>query len=177
MLCAVPLTARPDFAVSAVSCRADHPRWSEPDVRDDHRLVLVRRGRFRRRADGASADLDPTLGYLGAPGEEERFAHPAGGDVCTSINLGPRLREGLTGRTTVYVDTRVDMAHRRLLAAAAGGDVDYALTEELLHLIAAAARRPAPGPAPPTVSSSPPPAPPSSTTTRTRPASSRWPRS
>ncbi|MFF0307056.1 helix-turn-helix domain-containing protein [Streptosporangium sp. NPDC004379] len=178
MLSAVTLVARPQFSVASVTCRAHHTRWSEPDVHDDRRLVLVRRGRFRRSADGVAADLDPTVGYLGAPGQEERFAHPAGGDLCTSVTLAPSLwaelgdilpgglRDGpgggLGGRsgggrsgggrsgggpgggTTVYVDARVDLAHRRLLAAARGGDVDYALAEGLLRLVAAAGRAAAP---------------------------------
>ncbi|NUS10182.1 MAG: AraC family transcriptional regulator, partial [Streptomyces sp.] len=105
-------------------------------------MVLVRRGRFRRSAEGYDADLDPTAGYLGVPGEEQRFAHPAGGDVCTSITLAPGFREGGGSATAVYVDARVDLAHRRVLAAARGGDVDYAVTEELLRLVTAAAGRP-----------------------------------
>ncbi|WP_345429560.1 helix-turn-helix transcriptional regulator [Actinoallomurus vinaceus] len=148
MLSPVTLAARPDFAVSAVDCRADHTRWSEPEARGDHRMVLVRRGRFRRWADGAEADLDRTVGYLGAPGEEERFAHPAGGDVCTSVSFAPSLWEGRANNGTVYVDARVDLAHRRLLAAAGSGDIDYALAEELLRLVAAAVRRPAERPRP-----------------------------
>lgn len=48
----------------------------------------------------------------------------------------------------MYVDARVDLAHRRLLAAARGGDIDYALTEELLRLVAVAAGRPAERPRP-----------------------------
>lgn len=64
--------------MTTVTCRSDHTGFSVPEARDDHRLVLVRRGRFRRQSDGDRADLDPTIGYLGAPGEEERFAHPAG---------------------------------------------------------------------------------------------------
>ncbi len=128
--------------MTTVACRSDHTRWSEPETRGDHRMVLVRRGRFRRWADGSDTDLDPTTAYLGAPGEEERFAHPAGGDLCTSVSFAPRLWDGLAGGTTVYVDARVDLAHRRLLAAADGGDVDYALAEELLRLVAAATGRP-----------------------------------
>jgi AraC-like DNA-binding protein len=154
VLSAVTLAARPQFAVTSVDCRSDHVRWSEPEAHRDHRMVLVRRGRFRRWADGAAADLDPTVGYLGAPGAEERFAHPAGGDACTSVSFTPWLAEELTDGpaergATVYVDARVDLAHRRLLAAAEGGDVDYALVEELLRLVAAAVGRPAerPGPA------------------------------
>lgn len=146
MLSAVALAARPAFAVTAVTCRSDHTRWSEPEVREDQRLVLVRRGRFRRQSGEGSADLDPTVGYLGAPGEEERFAHPAGGDLCTAVTIAPELWSGRTG--AVYVDARIELAHRRLLAAADGGDIDYALAEELLRLVALAAGQPSPRPRP-----------------------------
>jgi AraC-like DNA-binding protein len=143
------LAARPEFTVSAVACRAPHHiRWSEPEVRDDHRMVLVRRGRFRRWADGTDADLDSTMAYLGAPGEEERFAHPAGGDVCTAVFFSASLWGRHVKGMAVYVDARVDLAHRRLIAAAARGDIDYAMTEELLHLIAVATRQSAEPPRP-----------------------------
>jgi AraC-like DNA-binding protein len=148
VLSAVTLAFRPEFSVTSVACRADHIRWSAPEVRDNHRMVLVRRGRFRRWADGTDADLDSTMAYLGAPGEEERFAHPAGGDACTSVTFRPPLWARLAAGTTVYVDARVDLAHRRLLAAAGGGDIDYALTEELLHLLAVATGQPAEPPKP-----------------------------
>ncbi|MES4906190.1 MULTISPECIES: AraC family transcriptional regulator [unclassified Streptomyces] len=148
MLSAVTLAARSEFAVTTVVCRSDHTRWSQPEARDDHRMVLVRRGRFRRSAGGSDVDLDPTVGYLGTPAEEERFAHPTGGDTCTSLTFTPRLWEGLAGSTSVYVDARIDLTHRRLLAAAAGGDIDYALTEELLRLLAAATGKPAQRPKP-----------------------------
>ncbi len=134
--------------MSAVACRAHHVRWSEPEVRDDYRMVLVRRGRFRRWADGTDADLDSTMAYLGVPGEEERFAHPAGGDVCTAVFFDPSLWERRAKGMAVYVDARVDLAHRRLLAADGDGDIDYALTEELLHLIKAATRQPVDPPRP-----------------------------
>ncbi|WP_214415678.1 helix-turn-helix domain-containing protein [Sphaerisporangium fuscum] len=148
MLSAVPLAVRPEFTVSAVTCAGERAPWSAPDLRADHRLVLVRRGRFRRWADGVAADLDPTVAYLGSPGEEERFAHPAGGDVCTSLSLAPGLCEGPAGGVTIYVDARVDLAHRRLLMAARGGDVDYALSEELLGLLVLATGRTAGRPRP-----------------------------
>lgn len=148
VLSTVTLAARPEFTVSAVACRAHHIRWSEPEVHDDHRMVLVRRGRFRRWADGTDADLDSTMAYLGAPGEEERFAHPAGGDVCTAVFFNASLWERRTRGMAVYVDARVDLAHRRLIAAAGRGDIDYAMTEELLHLIAEATRQPAEPPRP-----------------------------
>ncbi|MFE9411012.1 helix-turn-helix domain-containing protein [Streptomyces sp. NPDC006704] len=154
MLTAIPVASHPDFSVSAVTCRSDHARWSAPEVRTDYRVVLVRRGRFHRKAAGAPAHIDTTLAYLGAPGEEESFAHPAGGDVCTSISVTPKLWRSLAGDTpapavqALYVDPGLDLAHRRLLAAASSGDVDYALSEELLALLTTAIRRTASGPTP-----------------------------
>lgn len=154
MLSATTLASRPDFHLSSVTCRDDHVRWSAPQVCDDYRVVLVRHGRFRRRAAGGQADHDPTVAYVGVPGEEEHFAHPAGGDDCTSLSLTPALWQSLAGDATrlttqsMYVDARLDLAHRRILAAARTGDVDYALTEELLGLLATAVGRLVPGPVP-----------------------------
>jgi len=141
MLDITPLADRPDFQVQAVTCRQDHKRWSTTEVSGGYRLVLVRRGRFRRATAGEAADLDPTVGYLGVPHDEERFAHPHGGDVCTAIGLSPSLWRTMAGegarvaRRTMYVDARVELAHRRILASAQAGDIDYALAEELLGLL------------------------------------------
>jgi hypothetical protein len=91
-------------------------------------------------------DLDPKVGYLGAPDEEEHFAHPHGGDLCTSVQLSAACCWQLVGepgrvrRSAVYVDARLELAHRRVLAAR-HTDVDYLLAEELLGLIGGAVRR------------------------------------
>jgi len=149
-----------EFSVSAVACDGNHASWTRPEVRSGHRLVLVSRGRFRRRVTGVAgitgvaATVDPTAGYLGLPGEQESFAHPAGGDRCTSVAITPGLWRLLAGdparpeRTAVYVDARLELAHRRMLAAAASGDLDHALTEELLALVASVVRRTVAGPTP-----------------------------
>lgn len=144
MQSAVRLATGSGFAVDAVTCTDDHTHWSAPQVESSHELVLVRRGRFRRRAGGAAADIDPTMAYLSVSGEEEHFAHPAGGDVCTLVTLQPDLWHTLTGeptrlrRSTVYVDARLDLAHRRVLASACGGDVDFGVAEQLLRLVGGA---------------------------------------
>ncbi|GAA1656443.1 helix-turn-helix transcriptional regulator [Fodinicola feengrottensis] len=140
MLSEVVLAERPDFRVAAVSCRDDHRGWSAEPARTDFRVVLIRRGRFRRRVADAVADLDRTTAYLGVPDEEESFAHPAGGDDCTSIELTRALWPAWAAEhpnPAVYVDARLELAHRRLLAAGHSGDVDYALTERLLALVRA----------------------------------------
>ncbi|WP_037808220.1 helix-turn-helix domain-containing protein [Amycolatopsis sp. La24] len=147
MLSFVDLAARPEFAVGTVDCRDDHRGWSAERPREDVRLVLVRRGGFRRRVRGLCADLDRTVGYLGTPGEEEYFAHPVGGDECTSITLTPAFWRTLAGdaplleRSTLYVDGTLDLAHRRLLAATRAADPEYAATEGLLGLVAVVVRQ------------------------------------
>lgn len=123
MLSFVDLAARPEFTVAAVDCRDDHRGWSAEPPRSDVRLVLVQRGGFRRRVRGVSVDLDRTVGYVGLPGEEEQFSHPVGGDICTSISLTADLWRAVAGEaprltgSSLYVDGRLDLAHRRLLAA------------------------------------------------------------
>jgi AraC-like DNA-binding protein len=137
----VDLATRPAFTVTAVTCRNDHTNWSTAESHRHVQVVLGRQGRFRRRARGVSADVDPTVGYLRVPGEEEHFAHPAGGDQCTSISLTPALWRSMAGdaaqltTSTVYVDARFDLAHRRLLATFRTPDVDYAGAERLTGLI------------------------------------------
>jgi AraC-like DNA-binding protein len=139
VLTTVPLAAAKGFSVDTVTCRSDHTRWSAPEVSARHILVLVRRGRFRRQGDGADADLDRTMAYVTKPGVEQRFAHPDGGDVCTSVAFSPDLWEQPVATGAVYVDARAEFAHRRLLAATRKGDVDYEVVEEVLRLIATAA--------------------------------------
>jgi AraC-like DNA-binding protein len=139
------LAARPQFSLHAWTCRPDCEGWSPVEHPEHARLVLVRSGRFRRHGGDGPVDLDPTVGYIAGPGEGDRFAHPYGGDVCTSVQLSDASWLRLVGepdrlrRSTVYVDARLELAHRRLLAA--GGDVDYRLAEHLLTLAAAALHR------------------------------------
>ncbi|MFI6922710.1 helix-turn-helix domain-containing protein [Nonomuraea spiralis] len=136
-----PLARGKGFSLDVVTCVDDHRGWSPAEAGRQHRMVLVHRGAFRRMADGRPAAVDPTMAYLGTPGQEERFAHPAGGDVCTSLSLSPGLWRSLAGddtplaRSTVYVDARLELAHRSLLASARAGDADFALVESLLSLV------------------------------------------
>ncbi|MCR6482477.1 helix-turn-helix transcriptional regulator [Amycolatopsis sp. OK19-0408] len=141
---AVEVAAGAGFALSVVRCADDHRGWSPPEVADGHRLVLVRRGRFRRRSRGVVADADPAVAYLASPGEEEQFAHPAGGDVCTSVTFSARRWHQLVAdrplQAPVYVDGRLDLAHRRAVASVT--DPDFALAEQLLTLVGGAVRSP-----------------------------------
>ncbi|MEJ2857500.1 MULTISPECIES: helix-turn-helix domain-containing protein [unclassified Saccharothrix] len=175
MRTAVDLAVTADFGVSSVTCSDHHAGWSPPEESGAHRIVLLRRGSFRRRARDGVAELDGTTGYVSVPGEEEQFAHPAGGDVCTAVWVAPALWRSVVGegrptRSVLYVDAAVELAHRRLLAVSrplgaahvvdnaetgsperrrvAGGpaaDVAYAMAEALVHLVATTQDRPLPG--------------------------------
>lgn len=140
-----PVASGPGFEITAVSCLDDHRRWSAAEPRLGHGMVLARRGRFRRQAGGQVTDVDPTVGYLMAPGDEEQFAHPAGGDLCTWIGLTPELWHTVAGERTpagpaVYVDAALELTHRRLLAAATHGDIEFGVTEHLIGALTQALR-------------------------------------
>ncbi|WP_029105629.1 MULTISPECIES: AraC family transcriptional regulator [unclassified Mycobacterium] len=153
MLTAQTLVARPDFSIATWCCTGADEAWSEPECAIDGRVVLVRSGSFHRRSAGGPVEHDPTLGYLGLPGEGEQFAHPHGGDQCTSLQLGAASWWQLagepqrTGSTPVYVDARLELAHRRLLGDE-GTDPDYQIAEQLVLLVGSALRSAATRPIP-----------------------------
>lgn len=141
----------PHFVIRAVECADHHVRWSSPETASAAQVVLVRRGRFQLDSRGRSVTVDPTSGYLHPPGHETRFAHPAGGDICTSITLPDRtLTAGIdAAQAHVFrVDARLELAHRMLLRTAV--DPDFAAVDAVVNLLQLALRRqpdeiPAPG--------------------------------
>jgi AraC-like DNA-binding protein len=131
----------PDFRVCVVTCTEDHRGWSTPEETGSPGLVLVHRGMFRLLSDGRRQTVDPTLGYLQIPGREQRFAHPAGGDVCTFISVREPLWHAIVDEpppgSAVAVDGRVELAHRLLLRAR----LDAAdPVERLVHALTASVR-------------------------------------
>ena len=139
------LLERDGITIDDVACRhrAGHGRDTEPAV--GTALVLVRRGCFIRRADGARHVLDPTVAFCRTPGQEQRYDHPAdGGDDCTTIALDDALAASLWGGEPelppdpLPVPPILDLEHRRLLAAARRGAHPDALYEHAISLAAAA---------------------------------------
>ncbi|MBW8486695.1 helix-turn-helix domain-containing protein [Actinomadura parmotrematis] len=143
MLSTTVLAASPDFTVTAVRCAGGHAGWSEPEPARGYALVLVRSGWFRLRSRGGGAIAEPASGYLQRPGDELRFAHPAGGDTCTAVNLSEALWHDTTdggdhaAGLPLRVDGRTELAHRALLRAAP--DAAFAMAEHLVGLLAGAA--------------------------------------
>ncbi|GAB4587440.1 helix-turn-helix transcriptional regulator [Nocardia sp. IFM 10818] len=140
----------PHFVIRAVDCTDDHTRWSAAEAPPGPQIVLVRRGHFRLDSRGRHFTADPTAGYLHRPGEELRFAHPAGGDACTSITFTDHaLTEGMESAPSpsIRVDPRLELAHRILLRTTR--DPDFATTEAVIHLLTLALRaQPTAAPAP-----------------------------
>lgn len=143
MVAVSSIASQPGFAVRVVRCGGGHRGWSEPEERTAPELVLVRSGWFRRRTRAGVVEADPTVGYLTRPGDEETFAHPAGGDVCTAVRFAPSVWHQLFGElppaaSPVYVDAALELAHRRVVAAARQPDTVFALSERMLDLAQAA---------------------------------------
>ncbi|NJP89607.1 helix-turn-helix transcriptional regulator [Nonomuraea sp. FMUSA5-5] len=128
------------FAIRAVACTDDHPRWSAPEPAPSAHIVLVQRGHFRVDVEGRKVTAEPATGYLHLPGEELRFAHPAGGDVCTAVTLSDDELTGgaRVGSGAVRLDARLELAHRLLLRS--GGDPGFAAAEAVLDLVRLALR-------------------------------------
>jgi AraC-like DNA-binding protein len=109
------LLESPGLRLSVVRCRGEHA-WSPEEQVTHSSVVLVRRGVFLRRVDATVAVADVTTGYVQRPGECQQVAHPAGGDVCTSISVPDDLAERFARAGPVVVSAGADLAHRRLIA-------------------------------------------------------------
>jgi AraC-like DNA-binding protein len=140
------LCATPEFEVRRVQCTSDHTGWSDTEPSPGWGLVLVQSGMFRVGVDGRDSLAEPTTAYLQAPGAELRFAHPRGGDVCTSVSVSPHWWQTTFAATStgvgvsIPVNAELDLAHVMLLRAAAAADLDYAVVETLLTVLGRAVR-------------------------------------
>lgn len=138
VLSSVLLADGPDFSVAKAHCTEHRPGWSPPEPAARHKVVLVRSGRFWLRSGGGDALADPTAGYVQVPGDVAAFAHPAGGDVCTAISFSPALWASVAAERrpdgrSVYVDGRLQLAHRGLLQAAP--DAAFGMAEQVVDLL------------------------------------------
>ncbi|WP_433301823.1 helix-turn-helix domain-containing protein [Actinoplanes sp. CA-030573] len=141
------LLESPVARVAAVRCPGGRA-WSAEEEVSGAAVVLIRRGVFVRRADGRATLADVTAGYLQRRAELQQIAHPAGGDLCTSVAVPDEMADRLAHRhgDRVPVSAAADLAHRRLLAAHPADRADL-----VADLIAALLPEslPAPGPHPP----------------------------
>jgi AraC-like DNA-binding protein len=130
----------PALRLARVFCSGCERRFGPVEEVTTATIVLPCRGVFRLRVNGRERVVDPASVYLQWPGDEEQFAHPAGGDVCTAIAVGPELaarlaEEGLA-RRAVPVAPSLALAHRRLLSHARSGADRVELTDLTADLVA-----------------------------------------
>lgn len=129
------------FGLADVRCDGAHGGFGAAEETGRHGLVFVYRGAFVRRSDGAEVLLDSTAAYLSAPGDEQRFAHPVGGDACLAVHLSPELLASLAGGSpalslpAIPMETASELAIRRLMAAAKAGDPDGELAEAVVRTV------------------------------------------
>jgi len=135
------------FGLADVHCDGGYGGFTGPEETGRHGLVFVCRGAFVRRCDGEETLLDSTAAYLAAPGGEERFAHPVGGDACLAVHLSPALLASMVGGSpsvslpVVPMDTASELAIRRLMALARAGDPDGELAEAVVRAVSGALAR------------------------------------
>src|SRR3954447_25788713 len=115
MLASRPLLTSPGLRITVVRCPGGGGGWGPEEEVGRTCVVLVRRGVFRRRADGAPGLADPVLGYVQRPCQVQQIAHPAGGDECTSIGVPDELGQRLDRPGALLVSPAGDLAHRPVL--------------------------------------------------------------
>lgn len=144
-------------SVCPATTPVDRPR---PVIgRDDFELCLVRQGCFGYRDGRGGILVDPTTCIFGAPHQHGEVTHPApGGDRNTIVFVSARVFADLAAADDTVplaapVTPRMQVTHRRLLAAARAGQDPMVLEEMAIDLVATglaqiepermAARRPA----------------------------------
>lgn len=131
----------PEVQVTEVSCGGHERRFSAEEKVGGPGFVLIRSGVFRRRLAGVETVFDPTVGFVQRPGEVQQIAHPAGGDICTSVTLSSSVTDRIAWRFAeagwIPVSPRTDLTHRRFLARARRGADRVELADLASELVAA----------------------------------------
>jgi AraC-like DNA-binding protein len=114
-----PVLDTPDVRIWDVACSHPPAAWAQNEVARGSALVFARRGVFRRRGRHGEDVIEPGVAYLQGAGEEDEFAHPHGGDACTSIGvsdalLASLLREPRLPAGVIATTAREDVALRTL---------------------------------------------------------------
>jgi AraC-like DNA-binding protein len=130
----------PGLRVADVSCDGHHLGWSAEEAVGGPAFVVVRSGRFRRRAEGRESVIDSRTAYLQRPGSVQQVAHPWGGDACTVIDAPMEGLDELAQRAAdlpdgLGVSVRALVDHRTLVARSRNGADEFELTERAMVLV------------------------------------------
>lgn len=128
-------------AISDVACR--HTGRGAAEESPSHAVVFVRRGCFRRSANGVEALLDPTMAFCMTAGEEQHYDHPhRAGDDCTALMLSDDLLASLWGGELTLpsgalpTTPQIALEHRLLSAAVHRQADPHELVERAIALTA-----------------------------------------
>jgi AraC-like DNA-binding protein len=129
----------PGLSMAEVRCSGGGAGWSREEAVGGFGVILVQRGRFRRRVEGVERVADSVAGYVQMPGSTQQIAHPKGGDRCTVLVPSTTILGSLLDRAEpaepLYTPPAFDLAHRILVARAHGGADRFELTERATLLI------------------------------------------
>jgi AraC-like DNA-binding protein len=133
----------PGLSIAEVRCEGGGSAWSGEEPLESFAVILVQRGRFRRRVDGVERVADSVAGYVQRPGSTQQIAHPHGGDRCTvlvpSRTILGSLLDGVGPAEPLFTPAAFDLAHRILVARARGDAEPFELTERAALLVGALA--------------------------------------
>jgi AraC-like DNA-binding protein len=129
----------PGLSITEVRCSGGGAGWSSEEAVVGFAVVLVQRGRFRRRVEGVERVADNVAGYVQRPGSTQQIAHPKGGDRCTVLVPSPTILGSILERVgpvePLFTPPAFDLAHRILVARARDGAERFELTERATLLI------------------------------------------
>jgi AraC-like DNA-binding protein len=104
----------PDVRIWDVACSHPPVAWAQTEVATHSALVFARHGVFRRRGRHGEDVIEPGVAYLQRAGEEDEFAHPHGGDACTSIGVSDALLASLLAEPRLPAGVIVTTARESL---------------------------------------------------------------
>src|SRR3954467_1504582 len=118
------LIETPDVRISDVACSHPPVAWAQTEVATHSALVFARSGVFRRRGRHGEDVIEPGVAYLQRAGEEDEFAHPHGGDACTSIGVSDELLAALLAEPRLPAGVIATTAREDLALRTLGGEDD-----------------------------------------------------
>ena len=128
--------------LTTVRYHAEPYTWKASSPDDTDALVLMRRGAYRRLADGIESVVDPNSGCFRQRGGEVSVANFTGApEEFTVIEVQPYLLGSLLADPALpagpfVVTPAIDLCHRMLLRDVSGG-VDDGVEEDVLRLVGA----------------------------------------
>jgi AraC-like DNA-binding protein len=130
--------------VADVQCDGRQAAWSDVEQVLGYVVVFVRRGCFRRRANGFESLLDPAVAYFGRPSDEQNVSHPVtGGDACTALGLSEEVLGSLRGgwpalpERPTFTSPATDLRHRSLVSGLRRPHDPWEGVEAAIALVAA----------------------------------------